>query len=331
MQGFSQLELLLIVGVIAIASVGVFATYSVVDSKRKQANEARNVQQLANTLNTELMSGGKYAVARLNRESAKRDGFFPASMLDAFGEPRAVWGGQVLLSRVNVNGIAGGAAALVYEDVPSSACVGFVSDAHSGFYGISVDEWVIVENHSPLDPSLLAQACSSGEFLRVQFTHSLHRPDMLGITPESPPACVVPLSVLSSVINAECPAGELGTRAYRTDYTCPTPSGMPMESAPVLASDNCTATCVLPANSIQSNAEFRQGTRVDMCPVGFLGSTTYTRDETRTQTRHAVCAPSPGFTAPVGPHQWGEWSQWSAWIDISAWTLASSTCSKFKK
>lgn len=322
-RGLALLELLLAVGVLAVATAGITITAKVVDTKRKVGNEVRHAQEIAEKVNSAYLTSGDYAFTTLNQENAKRDKIFPAEMLNDAGDPKA-WDGDVLLAGAPVAGLADMGAALIYTAVPTDACVDLVSGASKGFYGVSINDTPVRDRYSAISPQRVVQLCNQGPTARVQFLHAKHGGAVVAAPSLSP--CIVPPPLIEEVVNTGCPTGQLGTRTYRTEYHCPSSYGGVFAGPAALVSDTCTPACVLPSPATQSSSENRTGSRTLACPTGQLGAITQSGPETRTQTRQAVCETPPGYTAGVGPYTWTEWSPWSPWSDSGPWSTVSDTC-----
>lgn len=171
-HGISLTELLLIIGVIAIASGGIFAAYTHVNGKRKIEDAVRHSNQIAENLSSAFITGGDYAIAGLTQESAKQASIFPADMLDRQGNPKSPWGGRVSISRVPIGSLADMGAAIEFDGVPAGSCTDFMSRAAPGFYSASVNGQVLFEAFASYDTARLVELCNGADQARVRFVHA---------------------------------------------------------------------------------------------------------------------------------------------------------------
>lgn len=171
-SGISLTELLLIVGVIAVASGGIFGAYAHVNGKRKIEDAVRHSNLIAENVNSAFITGGDYAIAGLTQESAKLASIFPSDMLDGEGNPRSPWGGLVSISSVAIGTLSDLGAAIEFDGVPAGSCTGFVSRAAPGFYAVSVNDQRLFEGFAAFDPARLVELCNGATTARVQFVHA---------------------------------------------------------------------------------------------------------------------------------------------------------------
>ena len=325
--GIALLELMLVIGVVAIGTAGVVATYRVVDNNRKVNAEVEHATTIAQNIVANSVTRGDFSI--INQENALRDGLFPQEMLDGAGNPKTVWGGDVLVAATNIGGKANWGSVLTFEGVPASACAKLVSQAATGFYAVSINDTNVRSNYSPLNMEAVTRLCAN-DGARVQFTYAKHGGAGESFDPLTP--CTVPSPETDVVVDAACPTGQLGSITYRTDYVCQSPYGPATDLPAVEVSNTCTPACVLPSPSTQTNTETRSASQTLACPSGQSSTSggtagiTQVRTETRYQTRSASCPPSPGYTNPVGPYVWSSWSAFTAWEGSTPWTTSSNTC-----
>lgn len=325
-----MLELLLVVGVVAVATAGVVATATYTHTQRKIGNEVRHTKEIVENVNAALVSSGDYALLTLNQANAIRDGMFPKDMLKD-GEPRA-WNGDVLLTGTTVAGMPNYGAALVFTEVPASACIRFVSEASAVAYSASVNGRVVKDGYGALDMSALTEACQ-GDTSRVELVHAKNGGAGLPVPGSPPPAPPVPCSaepppLVETIVDATCPAGMLGTRVFETRTTCDPEWGRLVVQKPTLLSDTCKRACLLPRPTTQVDIQHRTAWRTVACPHGAAGTIRESRMERRERTRTAICNTSPGYSSPVGSYVWPSWSGWSSWLALGsgAWTVELNTC-----
>lgn len=318
--GFALVELMLVIGVVAIGTAGVVATYRVVDNNRKVNAEVENAQNIAQNIVTHSMAAGDFRT--INQTTALNENLFPRDMLNGDGDPRSKWGGNVLLSSESINGIDDWGAVLTFEGVPSSACTKLVSQASPGFYGVRVNDQQLRTNYGAIQPAELANACTDGG--RVQFVYAKHggAGSNVNLTP-----CTVPAPIDETIVDGACPTGQLGTVVYQSHYTCYSPYGEATLGAPVEVSSTCTPACepFLPDPLFTTSSESRPASETLSCPTGQTGQIVNSGNEIRTRTITASCPASPGFSGPVGPVQYTP-SPWSPWTKDGTWTESYNTC-----
>jgi type II secretory pathway pseudopilin PulG len=319
--GFALMEIMLVIGVIAIGTAGVVATYRVVDNNRKVSQEVEHARIIADNIVTHSMTAGDFST--INQVNALRDGLFPNDMLNADGDPKTKWNGDVLLTSADIGGKRNWGAVLTFEGVPASACSKLVTQAAPGFYGVSVNDEPVRTNYGAVDVSALAELCSQ-DGARVQFTYAKHGGAGESFDQVSP--CTVPSPETDIIVDSACPTGQLGTITYRTDYVCHAPYGPATDLPPLEVSNTCAPQCILPTPSTETGSQTQTGAQTLVCPAGQTGTIEQTRPEQRTRTRTASCPPSPGYSGPIGTHTWSAWTPWSAWTGTAPWTTVTNTC-----
>ncbi|WP_152597767.1 type 4 pilus major pilin [Novilysobacter arseniciresistens] len=320
------LELIAVVGVIAVATAAIVGTAKYTNNQRVIGNQVENAGVIVDRVVKASMASGHFAT--LNQANALRDGLFPPSMLDEVGNPRA-WKGGVALTGVPVAGVPSFGAALTFDKVPGHACVKFVSQAAPGFYSIKVNDQLVKDKFEALDIPLLTRSCEPATS-RVQFVYAKNGgtglPPPGAPIPPPPIPCTPKASTTETVVDTACPAGWLGTRVFETRYTCFPETGQTIAQKPTLMSDTCQPACVLPLPHQQVDRQLRTAYRSPACSAGQAGVLTQARREERTRSRTAMCAPSPGYSAPVGNFSWTPYTVWSTWTGAGAWSVVSSSC-----
>lgn len=327
--GVALLELMLVIGVVAIGTAGVMATYKVVDSNRKINNEVEHAITIAeNVVATSAVAGDFH---QINQVNALREGIFPADMLDDAGDPKNAWGGDVLLTATDVDGKPDWGTVLTFEGVPASACSKLATQAAAGFYAVSVNDENVRDNYGPIDVNALASLCTDNS--RVQFTYAKHGGAGEYVDPDNMAPCVVTPPTTEVIVDLACPSGQLGDVSFRTDTVCYSPYGPPTDLPAVrVTPDTCTPKCVLPSPDTQEDIQTRTATQTLACPAGQSSTTggnmgiTQSRQEQRSSSRAASCPPSPGYSGPVGPYVWSAWTPFSSWLPTTPWATTANTC-----
>ncbi len=172
-KGFSLIELLLVLGVLAILLVAAFVVYPQVRDRNQANTEVSNLTSTkANINNLYASKGGNYT--GLTTDIANQARVFPASMnnntFDAGQEITTAWGGGVQLGVTNSPaGGANRAFTVTYATVPQGVCLGLVSGAAGNFADITVGG-TSVYTGGQFDPGLAAANCNTADGGPVVFT-----------------------------------------------------------------------------------------------------------------------------------------------------------------
>lgn len=164
-KGFSLIELLLVLGVLAILLVAAFVVYPQVRDRNQANAEVSNLTAIkANITNLYASKGGNYA--GLTNLVANRARAFPSSMNGgdfATSTPTvtSAWGQNV--TAVASSGAAPRTFEITYTNVPAGVCLGLVSGAAGNFQDITVGGVdVMPGTPGSFDPALAAQHCANG-------------------------------------------------------------------------------------------------------------------------------------------------------------------------
>jgi prepilin-type N-terminal cleavage/methylation domain-containing protein len=152
-QGFSLIELLLVLAIIAALAVAAFVIYPRVQAGRSATYEAQVLSSAQASVKA-LFTNNNYAA--LNEEVALKGKFFPDNMTgqidDGVNPPSTVirnqFDGLVALTGADA---AGGAVttpparffAITYEDVPTEVCIKLAGSAVQNFNGVTVGGQVV--------------------------------------------------------------------------------------------------------------------------------------------------------------------------------------------
>lgn len=148
-RGFSLIELLLVLGVIAILLVAAFVIYPRVRTTNQVNAEATNIAAIqANVRTMMATTNGQYSVvgsdAVTTTATMNNARVFPAGMNSGNyegSEIRNVWGGAVSIRATTVTHstlLAGRGFSINYDDVPSDACVELITRTMKNFYAVQV-------------------------------------------------------------------------------------------------------------------------------------------------------------------------------------------------
>lgn len=172
-KGFSLIELLLVLGVLAILLVAAFVVYPQVRDRNQANAEVSNLTTIkANINNLYASRGGNYA--DLNNTIAVQARAFPQNMVvgaaTASDAVQAAWGGVVTVNE----GATAREFTITYNEVPAGVCLGLVSGAAGNFSQVLVGSTALIPttgaNVGKFDPGAAAGACAAGAAQTVIFT-----------------------------------------------------------------------------------------------------------------------------------------------------------------
>lgn len=178
-NGFSLIEMLLVIGVLSTLLVAAFVVYPRVKDSMNVSSEIKNLSLIqVGITNYFEIRGSDYSLLGSNTTTAgnvfaNQARIVPSSMnngnyngSDIFNS----WGGIVSIygSQSSHSGFAGGRTfAIRYYDVPSSVCVNLVNEAQGLFTTIHVVKPVMDRNI--LNLNLLIEGCNSSEKVAITF------------------------------------------------------------------------------------------------------------------------------------------------------------------
>ena len=175
-KGFSLIELLLVLGIIAALAITAFMIYPKVSSSNNAQTEASNINTIKASVSSLYSSSPDYN--GLTTEVGIKSKIFPDTMVNTAGTAALnTFKGPVTLatSAESPSGVADSAFTISYEDVPSAECVKIVSAVASNFYKVTVGGTAVKETTagsagtSSVDVAKLTAACATGD-TKIVFT-----------------------------------------------------------------------------------------------------------------------------------------------------------------
>lgn len=162
-KGFTLVEILLVVGFIALAGVGIYATYNKVQVSNQANVESRNIDTIRAGIKG--LYGSKSAYTGLTNTVINQAKITPESMRDNTNIGTIVhqFGGNVNITptiEVTPNKTDGGFQ-IEYIDVPSDICVKLASSAAVQFDRVLVNGQVVKALGGELDPPIIATNCNA--------------------------------------------------------------------------------------------------------------------------------------------------------------------------
>ncbi|PJR56544.1 type IV pilin [Klebsiella sp. G-Nf4] len=179
-KGFSLLELLLVLGIVAALIVASFIWYPKVRDARYVDIEAKHIGQIYASVRNVYAGQPDYSGLATTAVAIPAQ-FFPDDMLSkniTWGI--SSWGGYVVVDAndVSPSGLAASSFTISYSDVPDSVCIKLISAVESSFYNIYVSNQkgingsgesagknygtMVKQNGAGTDITLMTSTCNSG-------------------------------------------------------------------------------------------------------------------------------------------------------------------------
>lgn len=167
-KGFSLLELLLVMGIIAALIVAAFIVYPKVRSSNIAAIEAKNIALIQSTARSLYAAKGNYN--GLYTTVLTQGDLLPKSMLNSYGYPVNSFGSQITIMAEAINGTVDTGFMISYSGVPTAECVKIISAVGSNFYMVRVNSGNYVKTAGqPLDLSETVKQCSTNKVNDIAF------------------------------------------------------------------------------------------------------------------------------------------------------------------
>lgn len=165
-KGFSLLELLLVLGIIAALVVAAFIVYPKVQASQRSQAEANNIATIQAGVKALYTSASSFT--GLSTTVAVQAKIFPDNMLSGSGtavKPINVFKGNVIVAAAATgpSAVAGSSFTITYSNVPAAECVKIVTAAAGNFYTTGVGTAGNVKAAGGiLDVAKTASQCQSG-------------------------------------------------------------------------------------------------------------------------------------------------------------------------
>lgn len=175
-RGFTLIEVLLVVGFIALASIGVYVVYNKVQTGNAANTEARNVDALR--AGVKNIYGGSTSYNGLTNTVALNARIVPDNMRTS-GSTTAItnsFGGTVTLGTVTfgTGAAANNAFTIQYAGVPIDVCAKLVTTAGAGFNRVQVNgtevKSTITATGNELNVATTASSCNQDAGNTLIFT-----------------------------------------------------------------------------------------------------------------------------------------------------------------
>ncbi|WP_434659354.1 type 4 pilus major pilin [Klebsiella sp. MISC125] len=140
-KGFSLLELLLVLGIIAALVVAAFIVYPKVQASQRSQAESNNIATIQAGVKSLYTSSSSFT--GLSNSVAVQAKIFPDNMLSGSGSsatPINAFKGAVMLEPANTgpSGAEGSSFTITYNNVPASECTKIITAAAGNFYSAGV-------------------------------------------------------------------------------------------------------------------------------------------------------------------------------------------------
>ncbi len=162
-QGFTLIELLLVVGFIALASIGIYLIYHKVSQGNQANTEARNLDTIRAGIKN--LYGASSNFATVTNTVVNNAHITPDNMLTSgnIGAITNSFGGAVNITPTSLGAGTNNAFTIDYPNVPDAICVKLVSTDGSNFDQVSINGTVVKAfGTNTLDPGTVAADCNAG-------------------------------------------------------------------------------------------------------------------------------------------------------------------------
>lgn len=163
-KGFSLLELLLVLGIIAALVVAAFIVYPKVQASQRAQAESNNIATIQAGVKALYTSASSFT--GLTNTVAVQAKIFPDNMLSGSGssaKPINAFKGNVVLDAASTgpSAAAGSSFTIVYAGVPAAECVKIVTAVAGNFYITAIGNKVVKPAGGILDVAATAAACTN--------------------------------------------------------------------------------------------------------------------------------------------------------------------------
>ena len=168
LKGFTLIELLMVLGIIAVITVGIFMLAKHVNTNREVTQEMNRMMELTKGLDNAYVNTVGYD-ANLSVNTAINNGAVPMDLLTGT-QILDSWGQPITLSVASYNGNPTGAANIVYPQVSTDVCSQMVSNLMTRFAKITVGSNVVKSSENQVvSPSVIAQDCQGNPSVTLTY------------------------------------------------------------------------------------------------------------------------------------------------------------------
>ena len=162
-KGFTLVEILLVVGFIAIASIGIYVVYAKVNSSGQANAEARNLDVIRAGIKN--LYGANKNYSTLTNTVVNSAGITPDAMNRGAGSIVNTFGGAVTVQTATIGtaGLANNGFTILYKNVPPDVCAKLAPTAGAQFDTLTVGtSQAKVYGDPTVKPELIATGCAAG-------------------------------------------------------------------------------------------------------------------------------------------------------------------------
>lgn len=166
--GFTLIELILVLGLIAVIGTATVMLYVYVGDKSEVTKNVTQAQRITQGFNSAYANSGAFE-PDLTLEKAINSGAITPDLLTG-GKLKDASGRNITLSSVSINGVSGGAIQLVYSSMKPRICTQFLSAIASSFNDVKVNNVSLTAvsgdqdsggQTSSISPTTISQACNT--------------------------------------------------------------------------------------------------------------------------------------------------------------------------
>ncbi|ECI4633274.1 type IV pilin, partial [Salmonella enterica subsp. enterica] len=163
-KGFSLLELLLVLGIIAALVVAAFIVYPKVQASQRAQAESNNIATIQAGVKALYTSASSFT--GLTNTVAVQAKIFPENMLSGTGntvKPINAFKGDVTLAAAATgpSAVAGSSFTITYANVPAAECTKITTATAGNFYIATVNTKVVKPAGDTLDVAATTAACNN--------------------------------------------------------------------------------------------------------------------------------------------------------------------------
>lgn len=190
-QGFTLIEMLLVIAGSTLLASGGFYFYQTVSNTRNVTQEQSNVQAISQNADRVYGAVGNYQGLTITEAITKH---IPPTAMVSSGGLVSRWSQPIVLEPAAVNGRTNAGLKITYQAVPARACAQFVKSASEGMVDVRVGN-VSVLSDGKLDTGSMISRCKDGA--NVEFTYYSGATGLAGnvldpVNLPSPPPTSVP-------------------------------------------------------------------------------------------------------------------------------------------
>jgi type II secretory pathway pseudopilin PulG len=287
LSGYTLLEIIIVLGILAVAMVGVLRFFQTDSAKAAVQQEQTNLAALVRSVNGAWASKSSFAgisadeVAQLRSSRVRRDAT-GKNLLSSFGS-------TIDIRPATVNK-ANDAYQIVYSGLNTAQCAGLVPAVAGEAYAISINNGESVVSSAAatrgkvVNPAAVAQSCAQDPFAQsagvVTLTYHRNAPSAGALVPGA--GCTTSCAPQTEAQTIACPMGQSGQVNQTRSGSCSASACPSLVWSPwVTTSSSCavspptspppTVTPPVPVTPPTPTCTVATYTRTQGCPSGYVG------------------------------------------------------------